>query len=147
LTDARFTSKALSGPWTDVLILVELANGNVFQQIISPQKPSLTLHLREPGAPVPEYVTLGIEHILTGVDHLAFVYGLMLLVRRRRTLIQTITAFTLAHSITLAATTFHVVVVRPCLVEALVALSIVFVAVDWSTTIEEKALSQCDILG
>ena len=56
--------------------------------------------------------------------------GLLLLVRNRIMLLKTITAFTLAHSITLAATTLHLIAVRPALIEALVALSILFVAVE-----------------
>jgi hydrogenase/urease accessory protein HupE len=79
---------------------------------------------------LPAYATLGVEHILTGVDHLAFVFGLMLLVRRRTSLIKTITAFTVAHSITLVATTLHVITVHSALIEALVALSIFFVSVE-----------------
>jgi hypothetical protein len=82
------------------------------------------------GLAVPAYLRLGIEHILTGVDHLSFVLGLMLLVRGWPMLIKTVTAFTAAHSITLALSALHVIAVRPALIEALVALSILFVAVE-----------------
>ena len=115
---------------TDVLVAITLADGSSEQQILHPQDPSLTLHLHKTGIAVPAYLMLGIEHILTGIDHLSFVLGLMLLVRRRITLIKTITAFTVAHSITLAATALHVIAVRPAVIEALVALSILFVAVE-----------------
>jgi hydrogenase/urease accessory protein HupE len=80
--------------------------------------------------PVPAYLLLGIEHILTGFDHLSFVLGLLLLVRSRLTLVKTITAFTVAHSLTLAAAALKWVHVNPSVIEALVAFSIVFVALE-----------------
>ena len=76
------------------------------------------------------YALLGIEHILFGVDHLLFVLGLLILVKGWRRLIGTITAFTVAHSITLAAATLGFVHVPPKPVEATIALSIVFVACE-----------------
>ena len=74
------------------------------------------------------YVGLGVEHILFGIDHLLFVLCLLLLVRRLRQLLATITAFTLAHSITLAAATLGFIRVPTAPVEATIALSIVFLA-------------------
>ena len=74
------------------------------------------------------YIGLGIEHILFGVDHLLFVLCLLLLVRSLRKLLATITAFTLAHSITLAAATLGFIHVPAAPVEATIALSIVFLA-------------------
>jgi hydrogenase/urease accessory protein HupE len=76
------------------------------------------------------YVVLGIEHILTGFDHLLFVASLLFLVGFRRRLIGTITAFTLAHSITLACSVFGVIALRSPPVEASIALSIVLVATE-----------------
>jgi hydrogenase/urease accessory protein HupE len=74
------------------------------------------------------YTVLGIEHILEGIDHLLFVLALVLLVDGTRRLVVTITAFTLAHSLTLAAATLDVIQVPGPPVEAVIALSIVFVA-------------------
>jgi len=74
------------------------------------------------------YTVLGIEHILTGIDHLLFVLALLLVVVGRWKLVKTITAFTLAHSITLALATLGVVTVPSGPVEAAIALSIVFLA-------------------
>jgi hydrogenase/urease accessory protein HupE len=74
------------------------------------------------------YTVLGIEHILTGVDHLLFVAGLLFLVGFRRRLVGTISAFTLAHSITLACSAFGWITLRPPPVEAAIAMSIVLVA-------------------
>jgi hydrogenase/urease accessory protein HupE len=74
------------------------------------------------------YVVLGVQHILSGVDHLLFVAGLLFLVGFRRRLIGTITAFTAAHSITLALSAFGLLTLRPPPVEATIAMSIVLVA-------------------
>lgn len=74
------------------------------------------------------YVVLGIQHILSGIDHLLFVVGLLFLVGFRRRLIGTITAFTLAHSLTLACSVFGWITLRPAPVEATIAMSIVLVA-------------------
>jgi hypothetical protein len=76
------------------------------------------------------YTGLGIEHILLGVDHLLFVLGLIWLVRSPWMLVKTITAFTVAHSITLAAATLGWVLVAERTVNAVIALSIAFVAVE-----------------
>jgi hydrogenase/urease accessory protein HupE len=113
-----------------VLVVATLKNGDSEQDVLRPQNPSLTLHIEKTGMAVPAYLSLGIEHILTGVDHLSFVLGLLLLVRSRMMLLKTITAFTIAHSITLAATTLHIITVQPALIESRVAFSILFVAVE-----------------
>jgi hydrogenase/urease accessory protein HupE len=76
------------------------------------------------------YIALGITHILEGLDHLLFVFALLLLIRRRGQLFWAITAFTVAHSITLAAATLGWVNIAPPPVEAVIALSIVFLAYE-----------------
>ena len=76
------------------------------------------------------YTSLGVEHILLGLDHLLFVLGLMLIVRSVGMLVKTITAFTVAHSITLCLAVFGVVSVPPQPVDAVIALSIVFLGVE-----------------
>jgi hydrogenase/urease accessory protein HupE len=85
------------------------------------------------------YTVLGIEHILTGFDHLLFVAGLLFLVGFQRRLIWTITAFTVAHSLTLASAALGWLTLRPPPVEACIALSIVLVA--------SEALSQRQTLA
>jgi hydrogenase/urease accessory protein HupE len=80
--------------------------------------------------PFTEFFTLGIRHILTGYDHLLFLAGVLVMLRRWRDVIQTITAFTLAHSITLALATTGIVAVPGRIVEPLIAASIVFVGVE-----------------
>jgi hydrogenase/urease accessory protein HupE len=115
---------------TDALVVVRYADGHELQQLLTPARTSMSLDVRGDGLPVATYLKLGITHILTGYDHLLFVLGLVLLVRGVGTLLKTITAFTIAHSITLAATALGVLHVRPAQIEALVALSILFVAVE-----------------
>ncbi len=76
------------------------------------------------------YSVLGVEHILSGVDHLLFVCALLFLVGFRRKLVWTITAFTVAHSLTLACASLGLVTLRSPPVEAIIALSIVLVAAE-----------------
>jgi hydrogenase/urease accessory protein HupE len=74
------------------------------------------------------YIVLGVEHILSGIDHLLFVFGLLFLVGFQRKLVWTITAFTAAHSLTLASAALGWLTLRSPPVEAVIALSIVLVA-------------------
>jgi hydrogenase/urease accessory protein HupE len=113
---------------TNVLVAVALNSGSESQQLVGPENPTLMLRIRGSHITVPAFSMLGVKHILTGVDHLLFVLGLMLLVRCRRRLVTTITAFTVAHSITLAATALHIIAACVPTIEVLVVLSIVFVA-------------------
>ena len=76
------------------------------------------------------YAGLGIEHILLGIDHLLFVFALPILVQGWRRLVATVTAFTIAHSITLATATFGLLRIPQAPVEVVIALSIVFVTVE-----------------
>jgi hydrogenase/urease accessory protein HupE len=73
---------------------------------------------------------LGIMHIWSGIDHLLFVFGLILLVQSRRKLLWTITSFTIAHSITLALAALGFIHIPPAPVEACIALSIMFVGIE-----------------
>jgi hydrogenase/urease accessory protein HupE len=79
---------------------------------------------------VPGYLRLGVDHILTGFDHLLFVFGLLLLVGPNWRLVKAVTAFTAAHSITLALAALGYLRFPSAAIEALVALSILFVAVE-----------------
>lgn len=79
---------------------------------------------------VKTYTWLGITHILMGFDHLLFVFALLLIVKNIRRLLWTITAFTLAHSITMAAATLGFVQLAQSPVEAVIALSILFLAME-----------------
>jgi hypothetical protein len=122
-----FSNLATTG--LDVLVRVERADGTEQLARILPTEPTFTLNA-SPGRfeVILTYTKLGITHIWTGVDHLLFVLALIMIVRGTRPLIATITAFTLAHSITLALATLGVIHVPGPPVEATIALSIVFVA-------------------
>lgn len=76
------------------------------------------------------FLWLGIEHIATGYDHLSFLLGLLIATASLKSLVKTITSFTLAHSITLALATFDVVILPSRFTESMIALSIVYVAVE-----------------
>ena len=73
---------------------------------------------------------MGIEHLLAGLDHVLFVIALIVLITERWRLLATITAFTIAHSITLALSTFEILQISQSAVEALIALSLLFMAVE-----------------
>ena len=79
-----------------------------------------------------EYLLLGIEHIIGGLDHLLFVLGLLVIARTMKRILWTITGFTLAHSITLSLSSLGLIAVPIVPVEAVIALSIVFLAVEIS---------------
>ena len=116
---------------TDVLVQITLLNDVSFTYLIKPIQPFVKLSLSNlQPLPVREYLELGILHIWSGIDHLLFVLGLLLLVKKRSTLIWTITAFTIAHSITLALATLNIVNVPGAFTEAAIALSIVFLAIE-----------------
>jgi hypothetical protein len=76
------------------------------------------------------FIRLGIEHIFTGYDHLAFLLGLLVATASIGSLVRIITSFTLAHSITLALATFNLVILPTRLTESLIALSIAYVAME-----------------
>jgi len=88
------------------------------------------------------YIALGIEHILIGADHLAFVLALFLLVPTRRVLLSTITAFTMGHSLTLALAALGILNLPVALTEALIALSIAFVARELVATSAAPSLTR-----
>src|SRR5690606_4834458 len=101
--------------------------GDTTESVLRPGEPSF--RIGSTGGRVVGALTLlrlGIEHILSGPDHLLFVLGLILIVRDRWTLLKTVTAFTAAHSLTLAAASFGLITLPSAILEALIALSILF---------------------
>ena len=114
---------------TDVLARVELLDGRSSTTIARPGQPWIEVaESRGAGATALAFFVQGIEHILLGFDHLLFVLGLLLIVRTPWMLLKTITAFTVAHSITLALATLGVASVPAPPLEAAIALSILFLA-------------------
>ena len=106
LTGQTIHIDGLRSTMTDVLVRVERLDGTTLVNRIEPTRPSLFL-AEQPSlwALAGTYFVLGVEHILGGIDHLLFVLALLMLVKGGRRLLTTITAFTVAHSITLAAAT------------------------------------------
>jgi hypothetical protein len=121
----------LTATLTDVLVRIEGLDGSTQVTRLTSSTPSFVVDAAPHRMEVARtYLALGIEHILTGVDHLLFVSGLLLLVNGFNRLIQTVSAFTLSHSVTLTLATLGFVHVPPAPVEAVIALSIVFVAYE-----------------
>ena len=131
LADQPVIIAGLENTLTDVLARVQHLDGAVQTTRIKPGEPLFTV-AGSPGklAVTTTYIMLGIDHILLGIDHLLFVFALLLIVNGVRRLVWTITAFTLAHSITLAMATLGFVHVPQAPVEAVIALSILFLAVE-----------------
>lgn len=129
LAGAVVTIDGLDQTMTDAFVRVRLRNGQGQDGLLRPEAPTLTLALVN-GAALSgaALVMLGLQHILTGPDHLLFVLGLLLLVRDRWMLVKTVSAFTAAHSLTLAAASFGWISLSPALLNALIALSILFLA-------------------
>ena len=121
----------LSATSTDVLVRIESLAGTVQTERLSPTKTAFIIQA-VPGAweIAATYLHLGVEHILFGFDHLLFVLALVILVRGWKRVAVTVTAFTIAHSITLAAATLGFVNVPAPPLEATIALSIMLVAVE-----------------
>jgi len=131
LAGKRIEFRGLQATITDVLVRVEMLDGRKWTTLVHPSRPwfepsAAPSKLQVAGA----YLRLGIEHIWTGVDHLLFILALMILVKGTRRLVATVTAFTIAHSITLAGATLGFVHVPQKPIEAAIALSIVFVACE-----------------
>jgi len=121
----------LSGVRTDVLLRIELQGGSTHSAILRPNSPTFEIPARESKTEVAlETYRMGIIHILEGYDHLLFLLALMLIVTGFWRLVKTITAFTVAHSITLALATLGVVNFPTAPTEAVIALSIVFLAAE-----------------
>ncbi len=117
---------------TDVLVRVAHLDGRTETHLLKPADPAIRLDVFTESTETRRgrwtYLTLGIEHIALGVDHLLFVLGLLLIVANRWMLIKTISSFTVAHSITLAIATLAQIQVPAAPLNAVIALSILFLA-------------------
>ena len=111
----------LSVTLTDVMVRVGSDN-----YLLRPENPTLDLSRQEPETL--SYLWVGIEHLVFGIDHVLFVIGLVLFIRDPLALLKTVTAFTVAHSITLTLSIFDLVTLPQGPVEAMIALSILFLA-------------------
>jgi len=117
----------LEGTITDVFVRLTRLDGTESSQVVRPTKPQAVLRGERPWTVTAvEYMVLGFHHILLGIDHLLFVLGLLIIVRGTRMLVETITAFTVAHSITLGLATLGYASVPGPPLNAAIALSILF---------------------
>lgn len=116
---------------TDVIVRVTARDGRTLDHVLKPAAPRVELNLAPAaGVAVPAYLALGVEHILVGLDHLLFVLGLLLLIGPNWRLVKAVTGFTVAHSLTLALAALGYISFPSAAIEALVALSILFVALE-----------------
>ena len=112
---------------TDVLVRIEMLDGRKWTMIAHPSQPRVEIGASQTRLEVAgSYVVEGIRHILFGADHMLFVLGLLLIVKDRWMLLKTVSAFTVAHSITLAIATFGYAEVPVLPLNAAIALSILF---------------------
>jgi len=133
IVDERLRVLGLDRSRTDALVRVELRDGRLLQAVLSGGDGSFVVPSRQrPSRVAIDYAGLGVEHILSGIDHLLFVLGLVLLVRSRRMLLYTVTAFTLGHSVTLSLAVLGFVNFPPRLVELAIAASILVLAAELS---------------
>lgn len=131
LTEKTISITGLNTSRTNVLLHLSFINNSSQTVQLTPtqtayQVPAIASSLQI----VSTYTALGIEHILLGLDHLLFVFTLLFIVKNTSRLLLTITAFTLAHSITMAGATLGYIALPQQPVEAIIALSIVFLAME-----------------
>lgn len=133
ITNETIVIAGLPATQTDTLLRIQLIDGSTHTTVLRPDTPSFFVPEKASKSEVASsYLQLGVEHILGGLDHLLFVLGLLLIVRRTMLLVKTITAFTIAHSVTLGMATLGFVNVPQAPVEAVIALSIIFLAAELS---------------
>ena len=116
---------------TDALVTIKHLDGEVFEGLINLKRSSLTVPLKEQVYPL-GYFNLGVDHLMSGEDHILFILGLLFLVSGLLNAVKTITAFTLAHSITLGLSVFELVALPQATVEAIIALTIIYLAIEIS---------------
>ena len=127
LAGKRIEFPGLQGTITDVLVRVEMLDGRSWTTIVHPSQPWVEITAAQTRMEVMgAFIVQGIRHILFGADHMLFVLGLLLIVKDRWMLLKTITAFTVAHSITLAIATLGYAEAPMLPLNAAIALSILF---------------------
>ena len=120
---------------TDALVTITYLNKDVFEGLMNLKESKLLVPVQQQSFPS-SYFGLGVDHLLSGTDHILFILGLLFLVTGIMNMIKTITAFTIAHSITLGLSVLDLISLPRATVEAVIALTIVFLALE----ISEKKL-------
>ena len=113
----------------DALVTIKFLDGERYEGLVSVKDSKLTVPQEVQVFPT-GYFMLGVEHLIGGPDHLLFVFGLLFIVFGWQNLIKTITAFTLAHSITLGLSVLEIVSLPSATIEALIALTIIYLALE-----------------
>jgi hydrogenase/urease accessory protein HupE len=131
LAGARIGVSGLDATMTDALVRVQRLDGTVQVARLTPAAPTFVVEAAPTATEIgTTYLKFGVEHILTGYDHLLFLLALIVVVSTVHRAVATVTAFTIAHSITLAGAALGAVHLPQPPVEAAIALSIVFVAAE-----------------
>lgn len=136
----------IAGTRVDAIIRIAWRDGSAVSGISRAGEETFVVPGVASGVPVAEvawrYGRLGVTHVLSGADHLLFVLGLLLLVEQTGALLRTVTAFTLAHSLTLAGAVLGLVHVPPAPVEAAIALSVVWLAAELARPVSSATLAR-----
>ena len=114
---------------TDALVTINFSNDETFEGLVNNKNTSILVPNKNEYLPT-SYIYLGFDHLLNGLDHILFVVGLMFLVVGTINLIKTITAFTIAHSITLGLSVFNIIKLPQATIEIMIALTIVYLAAE-----------------
>lgn len=139
LVGQTITLNGLSEGLSNAIVRLSLSDGRTYQVVLNAKSSTFQVPPRPLATVVfKDYLKLGFEHILSGWDHLFFVLGLLMLVRGKKLLLWTITAFTLGHSVTLSLAVLGLVHVPQAPVEALIALSILVLAIELTRRQEGK---------
>jgi hypothetical protein len=114
---------------TDALLSINFIDGSSFESIAGSRNLEITIPFEQSVYPI-AYFKLGFDHLLKGIDHIVFLICLIFLVYGFINLVKVVTAFTIAHSITLSLSFLGIVAISQSVIEALIALTIIFVALD-----------------
>ena len=117
---------------TDALITINFIE-DTFEGLVNVQKNSIEIPTENQYYPS-SYLNLGISHLFDGLDHILFIFGLLFCITGFINILKTITAFTIAHSITLGLTVFDIISLPQGTVEALIAITIVYLALEITRT-------------
>ena len=123
---------------TDALVTITHLNNDVFEGLMNLKESKLLVSIKQQSFPS-SYFTLGVDHLMSGIDHILFILGLLFLVTGIVNMIKTITAFTIAHSITLGLSVLDLISLPRATVEAVIALTIVFLALEISENKQYKS--------
>lgn len=134
----------------DLILKSTALDGTLIQAVLNPQRPNIDLAKPVESTSMWEYLGIGVEHIVLGLDHVLFITGLFLLWQQRKQtpaqLFGQFTLFTVGHSLTLALLVLGWIVVPTRLIEAWIALSVLYLAVQWVLKAQESPATQYGLI-